>query len=84
MSVFARLLFRHLAQFLSVRVGQECFKGLEASVDALHAPAFVAVGYFSADSSLLILGCLRAEGDVSQAEEEEERPEGEVSINCVQ
>lgn len=67
--------FCHLAQFLSVRVGQERFKGLEASVDALHAPAFVAVGNFSADSSLLILGCLRAEGDVGQAEEEEERSE---------
>lgn len=78
------LFFWHLAQFLSVRVGQQCFEGLEASVDALHAPAFVAVGYLSADSSLLILGCLRAEGDVSQAEEE--RPErGEHhSVNCVQ
>lgn len=59
--------FLHLAEFLSVCVGQECFEGLEACVDALHAPAFVAVGNFAADSSLLVLGRLRTEGDVGQA-----------------
>lgn len=64
-SVFA--CFPHLAELLSVCVGQECFEGLEAGVDALHAPAFVAVGNLTADSSLLVLGRLRAEGDVGQA-----------------
>lgn len=68
MSVLAECL--HLAEFLSVRVGQECFEGLKACVDALHTPAFVAVGNLSADSSLLVLGCLRTEGNVGQAEEE--------------
>lgn len=62
--------FSHLAEFLSFRVGQECFQGLEAGVDALHAAAFVAVGDLSSDSSLLVLGCLGAEGDVGQAEED--------------
>lgn len=57
----------YLAEFLSVCVGQECFEGLEACVDALHAPAFVAVGNLPADSSLLVLGRLRTEGDVGQA-----------------
>lgn len=64
-SVFAGcFFFLHLAEFLSVRVGQECFEGLETCVDALHAPAFVAVGNLSANSSLLVLGRLRTEGDV--------------------
>lgn len=60
--------FLHLAEFLSIRVGQECFEGLETCVDALHAPAFIAVGNLTADSSLLVLGRLRTEGDVGQAE----------------
>lgn len=58
----------HLAELLSICVGQECFEGLEACVDALHAPAFIAVGDLTADSSLLVLGCLWAEGDVGQTE----------------
>jgi len=57
----------HLAKFLSVCVGQDCFERLETGVDALHAPAFVAVGNLAADSSLLVLGRLRTEGDVGQA-----------------
>lgn len=65
--------FLHLAEFLSVCVGQECFEGLEACIDALHAPAFVAVGDLTADSSLLVLGCLRTERDVGQAEGERSR-----------
>ncbi len=64
-SVFA--CFLHLAELLSVCVGQERFEGLEAGVDALHAPAFVAVGNLTADPSLLVLGRLRTEGDVGQA-----------------
>lgn len=61
--------FLYLAEFLSVRVGQQGFQGLEACIDALHAPALVAVGNLSADSSLLVLGSLRTEGDVGQAGE---------------
>lgn len=68
MSVFACLLY--LAEFLSICVGQECFEGLEACVDALHAPAFIAVCDLTADSSLLVLGCLWTEGDIGQAEGE--------------
>lgn len=49
-------------------MGQECFEGLEARVDALHAPAFIAVGDLAADSSFLVLGGLRTEGDIGQAE----------------
>lgn len=60
--------FLHLAEFLSVCLGQERFERLETSVDALHAPALVAVGDLTADSSLLVLGRLGAEGDVGQAE----------------
>lgn len=66
-SVFAR--FLHLAELLSICVRQERFEGLEACVDALHAPALVAVGNLSPDSSLLVLGRLWTEGDVGQAEE---------------
>lgn len=51
-------------------MGQECFEGLEACVDALHAPAFVAVGDLTADPSLLVLGRLWTERDVGQAEGE--------------
>lgn len=50
-------------------MGQERFEGLEACVNALHAPTFVAVGDLSADPSLLVLGCLWTEGDVGQAGE---------------
>lgn len=62
--------FLHLAEFLSIRVRQECFEGLEAGVDALHAPAFVTVSDLAADPPLLVLGRLRTEGDVGQAEGE--------------
>lgn len=58
----------HLAELLSICVRQECFEGLEARVDALHAPTFIAVGDLTADSSLLVLGRLWTEGDVGQAE----------------
>lgn len=61
-------LFQHLAELLSVRVGQEGFQGLEASVDALHAPPLVAVCDLAANSPLLVLSRLRTEGDVGQAE----------------
>lgn len=47
-------------------MGQECFEGLEACVDALHAPTFVAVCDLPAEPSLLVLGCLWTEGDVGQ------------------
>ena len=57
----------HLAEFLPVGVGQECFQGLEPCVDALHPSALVAVGDLPADASLLVLGSLWAEGDVGQA-----------------
>lgn len=60
--------FPHLAELLSVRVGQERFQGLEAGVDALHAPPLVAVCDLAADSPLLVLSRLRTEGDVGQAE----------------
>lgn len=49
-------------------MGQECFEGLEAGIDALHAPTFITVGDLAADSSLLVLGRLWTEGDVGQAE----------------
>ncbi|TNN63093.1 hypothetical protein EYF80_026709 [Liparis tanakae] len=53
----------------------DCFERLETGIDALHAPAFVAVGNLAADSSLLVLGRLRAEGDVGQAGEQGQRRE---------
>lgn len=59
---------RHLAELLPISVWQECFEGLESSVDALHASPFVAIGDFPADSPLLVLGGLWTEGDVGQAE----------------
>lgn len=59
---------QHLAELLSVRVGQERFQGLESGVDALHAPPLVAVCDLAADSPLLVLSRLRTEGDVGQAE----------------
>lgn len=58
----------HLAELLPICVGKECFEGLEACIDALHAPAFIAVGDLTPDSPLLVLGCLWTEGDVGQAE----------------
>lgn len=78
-----QVFFLHLAEFLSVRVGQECFEGLETCVDALHAPAFVAVGNLSANSSLLVLGRLRTEGDVGQAEEERSKGETIIILSIV-
>lgn len=72
-----------LAEFLSVCVGQECFQGLEACVDALHAPAFVAVGNLSPDSSLLVLGRLRTEGNVGQAAEERSEERKMVTIQSI-
>ena len=77
--LFVRCL--HLAKFLSVCVGQECFEGLEASVDALHAPAFVAVGDLTADSSLLVLSRLRTEGDVGKAEVAGSKRETIISLS---
>lgn len=70
----------HLAEFLSVRVRQERFEGLEAGVDALHAPALVAVGDLAADSSLLVLHRLRTERDVGQAEWERERERERIVV----
>lgn len=81
-SVFA--CFLHLAQFLPVRVGQECFERLKARIDALHAPTFVAVGNLAADSSLLVLGRLRTERDVGQAEEDRSKErETVISLSFV-
>lgn len=54
----------HLAQFLSIRVRQQRFEGLEAGIDALHATPLVAVGNLTADSPLLVLSRLGAEGNV--------------------
>ena len=54
-------------------MGQECFKGLEACIDALHTPPFVTVGDLTSDSSLLVLGRLWTEGDVGKAEGERSR-----------
>ena len=61
----------YLAEFLAVRVGQEGLEGLEAGVDALHAPPLVAIGDLAANAPLLVLSRLWAEGNVGQAEERE-------------
>lgn len=73
---------RHLAELFSICVGQQRFEGLEARVNALHAPTFVAVRDFSADPSLLVLGCLGTEGDVGQAEEVSRRDGYLLTLAC--
>lgn len=50
---------------------QQRLQGLEAGVDALHATPLVAVGNLTADSPLLILSRLGAEGNVGQTEAQE-------------
>lgn len=57
----------HLAELFPVGVWQECFEGLKSSVDALHPAALVAVGDFTANSPLLVLGRLWTQGNVCQA-----------------
>ena len=57
----------HLAELLPVRVWDEGFQRLEASIDALHPPSLVAVGDFPAYPSLLVPLGLRSQRDVSQA-----------------
>lgn len=54
----------HFAQFLSITMWYECFEGLEAGVDALHAPALIAVGDLPANASFLVPCRLWCEGDV--------------------
>lgn len=56
----------HLAELFPVCVWQECFERLESGVDALHTAALVAVGNFTANPPLLVLGRLWTEGNVCQ------------------
>lgn len=60
----------HLAELLPVRVWDEGFQGLEASIDALHPPSLVAVGDFPAYPPLLVPLGLRSQWDVGQAARE--------------
>lgn len=57
----------HLAELLPIRVWDEGFQGLEASIDALHPPSLVAVGDFPAYPPLLVPLGLRSQRDVGQA-----------------
>lgn len=59
----------HLAELLPVAVGDEGLEGLEAGVDALHAPALVAVGDLPPDAPLLVTRRLRGQRDVRQTTE---------------
>lgn len=57
----------HLAEFLSICVRDEGLEGLEASIDALHAPPLVAVGDLTPDAPLLVPLRLRSQWNVGQA-----------------
>lgn len=57
----------HLAELLPVRVRDEGFQRLEASIDALHPPSLVAVGDLPAYPPLLVPLGLRSQWDVGQA-----------------
>lgn len=56
----------HLAELLSITVWDERFKWLESSIDALHAPTFIAVGNLPANSPLLVPGCFWGQRNVGQ------------------
>lgn len=56
----------HLAEFLSIAVRDESFEGLEAGIDALHAPALVTVGNLPPNAPFLIPCRLWGQGDVCQ------------------
>lgn len=60
------LLTAHLAELLSIAVWDECFEGLESSIDALHAPTLVTVGDLSANSPLLVPGCFWGQRNVGK------------------
>lgn len=62
----SNLFVTYLAELLSIAVWDECFKWLESSIDALHTPTLIAVGNLSANSSLLVPGCLWCQRDVGQ------------------
>lgn len=54
----------HLAQLLSICVGNEGFEGLEARVDTLHAPPLVAVGNLPSNPPFLVPLGLRGQWNV--------------------
>ena len=61
------LALAHLAELLSICVGDEGLEGLEARVDALHAPPLVAVGDLPPNPPLLVPLSLRGQWNVGQA-----------------
>ena len=61
---------RHGAELLSICVGNEGLEGLEARVDALHAPPFVAVGNLPPNPPLLVPLGLRGQWNVGKAAKE--------------
>jgi len=67
------LALAHLAELLSICVGDEGLEGLEACVDALHAPPLVAVGDLPPNPPLLVPLSLRGQWNVGQATGEQGR-----------
>lgn len=61
------LALAHLAELLSICVGDEGLEGLEARVDALHAPPLVAVGNLPPNPPFLVPLSLRGQWNVGQA-----------------
>lgn len=59
----------HLAELLSICVGNECLQGLEARVDALHASPLIAVGNLAPNPPFLVPLSLRGQWNVGQAVE---------------